>query len=221
MGSFPQLARYEGREWEGGGVYLSARRSTQKPQGQRVIRLRRIGRRIRRKKISGQLCASGAIFLSFFFFHRPPFFPSPSPARVPDSARRSSSFYCFSRRRRRKTVANRIRGPLFTRSPATLCLCFSPISVAPSPLLSHSISLFLPLSLCLASLSFLRSFLRLLLVSPAKPSYQREFFATYNPLLSGRDRVLIAATAANRTSRKSVLRHGLSAIYRSLVPRLL
>lgn len=34
--------------------------------------------------------------------------------------RPSSSFYCFGRRR--QTVANRIRGPLFTRSPATLCL---------------------------------------------------------------------------------------------------
>lgn len=93
--------------------YLSARSSSQKPQRQSAIRLCRT--REEGTKISGQLW----VVASFFLFSSVSF--SPPPPHYPLSRPRpSSSFYCFSRRR--QTVANRIRGPLFTRSPATLCL---------------------------------------------------------------------------------------------------
>lgn len=92
-----------------------------------------------------------------FFFHIVPLFFS-CTAR-PRLRRSSLSFYCSSRRR--KTVANRIRGPLFTRSPATLCLCFSPISVAPSlslsPPLFRLFSFFFSFSLSLSFSSVLPS----------------------------------------------------------------
>lgn len=97
------------------------------------------------------------------------FFPSLSFfSRLSFSLPRSfSSFYCSSRRR--QTVANRIRGPLFTRSPATLCLLLTNFGrssslhqASPSPLIN-------------------------------------EILATYNSLLSDRDHVLIAPAAANGT----------------------
>lgn len=73
-----------------------------------------------RKKISGQFWVMFflSFFLQFFLF----FFVYYPLSR----SRPSSSFYCFSRRR--QTVANRIRGPLFTRSPATLCLLLTNFS---------------------------------------------------------------------------------------------
>jgi len=52
---------------------------------------------------------SSFFFSIFFFIHYPL-----------SRSRPSSSFYCFSRKK--QTVVNRIHGPLFTRSPATLCL---------------------------------------------------------------------------------------------------
>lgn len=67
-----------------------------------------------RKKISEQLWVVPSF--SPFFFSVFLFFPPHYPL---SRSRPSSSFYRF---RRRQTVANRIRGPLFTRSPATLCL---------------------------------------------------------------------------------------------------
>lgn len=93
--------------------YLSAGSSSQKPQRQSATRLRRtrgVGGE-RRLVNSSEWCHLFLLFSSVSFFF--------SPHYPLSRSRPSSSFYRF---RRRQTVANRIRGPLFTRSPATLCL---------------------------------------------------------------------------------------------------
>lgn len=118
-------------------------------------------------------------FFSPFFFSSFLFFLYYSLSRP----RPSSSFYCFSRRR--QTVANRIRGPLFTRSPVTLCLLLT---------------------------NFGRSFLSLhlsLFLFPQPSPLINGNLATYDPLLS-RDRVLIAAVTANNSAQLSGFERHLS-----------
>lgn len=143
--------------------------------------------RRRRKKISEQLRVVPSFSPFFLLLSSLSFSPHYSLSR----SRPSLSFYCFSRRR--QTVANRIRGPLFTRSPATLCLLLANFG---------------------RSFSFLPSLIRLSLSLSSAPlsSLINEILATI-PLLS-RDRVLIAAVTANNFATTD---RGSSIIYRSLV----
>lgn len=163
-GGFPR-----GRE-----ISFGEKKSSQKPQTKRDPPSSSRERRGDERRLADSSVMPSSFFLSLSFFslslllslHRPPF-----------RARPFSSFYCSSRRR--QTVANRIRGPLFTRSPATLCLLLTNFGRS-SSLSSFSLYFSLP--------------------PAASPSpLINGILATYNSLSSDRDHVLIAAAAANGT----------------------
>lgn len=163
------------------------------------------------------MCHLPLLLFPFFFFSTSSFLFFFPPSLVPALRPPFSSFYCSGRRR--QTVANRIRGPLFTclpsrpTSPVTLCLLLTNFGR------SSSLSLSLALSPCLRLP--LRHPLSLFLPPPSalpSPLINASPRPTCNPRLSDRDRVLIAAVAVDGENHAQPSRDSLdlSAVYRSL-----
>lgn len=101
---------------------------------------------------------------------------------------------------------------LYLLGPPQPFVCFSPISVASLASFAFSRSLVLFVTVC-RYLSLSLSLSHLLLSASPSPLING-ILATYNPLLFDRDRVLIAATTANGTSRARLSQDS-NVVYRS------